>query len=160
MNTFLPFDDFQKCAEVLDYRRLGKQRVEAMQILNAIETGKGWINHPITKMWTGYENALKLYHDIMIKEWIKRGYRNTMKLYNIKSAQMPWWMGFEMLHLSHRASLSRKMPEHYAPQFGSIPQEYMERTYAWTNKMTYEQKRQVLENRITFSISEIAERLA
>ena len=36
MQTFLPYKSFTKSAQVLDYKRLGKQRVEAMQIFNAL----------------------------------------------------------------------------------------------------------------------------
>jgi hypothetical protein len=36
MQTFLPLPDFIESAKVLDYKRLGKQRVEAWQILKAI----------------------------------------------------------------------------------------------------------------------------
>jgi hypothetical protein len=59
VNTFLPFPQFTKSAQALDYKRLGKQRVEAWQILQALrgET-KGWTNHPATKMWRGHEKAL------------------------------------------------------------------------------------------------------
>ena len=39
MQTFLPHRSFSKSAETLDYRRLGKQRVEAKQILEAIRKG-------------------------------------------------------------------------------------------------------------------------
>ena len=39
MQTFLPYKSFEQSAQVLDWRRLGKQRVEGMQIINAI-TGK------------------------------------------------------------------------------------------------------------------------
>ena len=67
MQTFLPHESFEKSAQVLDWRRLGKQRVEGMQIINAI-TGKtrkdgkpykGWINHPCSVMWRDYAPALK-----------------------------------------------------------------------------------------------------
>ena len=37
MQTFLPYKSFEESAKVLDWRRLGKQRVEGMQIINAIE---------------------------------------------------------------------------------------------------------------------------
>jgi hypothetical protein len=37
VNTFLTDSDFRTSARNLDYRRLGKQRVEAIQILNLIE---------------------------------------------------------------------------------------------------------------------------
>ena len=35
MQTFLPHADFDRSAEVLDLRRLGKQRVEVIQIVRA-----------------------------------------------------------------------------------------------------------------------------
>ena len=42
MQTFLPYDDFVLSLDCLDYRRLGKQRVESMQLLNAMITTAGW----------------------------------------------------------------------------------------------------------------------
>ena len=68
MQTFLPYESFEKSAKVLDYRRLGKQRVEGMQIINAIENPnpQGWKNHPIVIMWTPYVTALKHYTNVMI----------------------------------------------------------------------------------------------
>ena len=69
MQTFLPVADFKASAKILDYKRLGKQRVEGMQLLNAMQPDydkKGWLNHPATVMWTGYENALKEYVNTMI----------------------------------------------------------------------------------------------
>ena len=66
MQTFLPYSDFIKCAQVLDYRRLNKQITEATQILKAIERKQGgWVNHPITKMWWNYSSCLKLYHHVL-----------------------------------------------------------------------------------------------
>ena len=68
MQTFLPYPNFKRTAKVLDYRRLGKQRVEGMQIINAIENPdpQGWKNHPIVIMWTPYVTALKHYTNVMI----------------------------------------------------------------------------------------------
>ena len=37
MQTFLPYPNFADSLDCLDYRRLGKQRVEAFQIINALE---------------------------------------------------------------------------------------------------------------------------
>ena len=37
MQTFLPYEDFTKTAQCLDYKRLGKQRVEAYQILRILK---------------------------------------------------------------------------------------------------------------------------
>ena len=54
MQTFLPYKSFRNSFESLDYKRLGKQRVEARQVLNILRDKtqtKGWRNHPITKMW-------------------------------------------------------------------------------------------------------------
>ena len=81
MQPFLPYESFEESASVLDWRRLGKQRVEGMQIINAINNPKkqGWQNHPATIMWTPYVNALKLYTNVIILEWIKRGYNNNME---------------------------------------------------------------------------------
>jgi hypothetical protein len=36
MQTFLPYPDFGATAAVLDARRLGKQRVETVQVLRAL----------------------------------------------------------------------------------------------------------------------------
>jgi hypothetical protein len=33
MQTFLPYASFEETAHILDYRRLGKQRVEGWQII-------------------------------------------------------------------------------------------------------------------------------
>ena len=48
MQTFMPSYDYAIVAEQLDYRRLGKQRVEAMQTYNQLTKGKGgYKHHPI-----------------------------------------------------------------------------------------------------------------
>lgn len=39
MQTFLPYPDFNESARVLDDKRLGKQRVECLQILNVLAIG-------------------------------------------------------------------------------------------------------------------------
>ena len=115
MQTFLPYSNFKKTAQVLDWRRLGKQRVEAMQIHNTIINNTGWKHHPIVKMWTPYLNALKLYHNIIILEWISRGYNNNMVLYDIYGTpNMPHWLGNEAFHSSHRSNLLRKDTEWYS----------------------------------------------
>lgn len=119
MQTFLPYSDFQRSAAALDYRRLGKQRVEAKQILTA---GGGWRNHPATKMWRGYEDALALYHNVMIEEWVLRGYRNTMPLIPHELwPTFPPWLGDGDFHRAHQSNLIRKDPAHYAPLFPGVP---------------------------------------
>ena len=97
MQTFLPYPDFVASVKALDYRRLGKQRVEAMQLVNS--TNKlaadpsakvGWANHPARTMWRGYLPDLP--DDI----------------------QMPDWIGDDRVHASHRSNLLRKDPSYYS----------------------------------------------
>lgn len=119
MQTFLPYADFRQSVKCLDYRRLGKQRVEAMQILKIVSgerTEGGWINHPAVLMWKCCPDALKLYLKICIEEWKRRGYNNTMDIpiiENEKDVKMPSWLGNEKLHASHRSNLLRKDPWYY-----------------------------------------------
>lgn len=115
MQTFLPYPDFTESAKVLDYRRLGKQRVEAYQIYRTLTgAGKGWENHPATKMWRGHENTLAFYFNIMCHEWICRGYKNTMTIIEPTGLfTMPSWFNNDALHASHRSNLLRKDPVWY-----------------------------------------------
>ena len=134
MQTFLPYPDFKKSAKSLDYRRLGKQRVEAKQIFLALyhkNLGQkyGWMHHPCVKMWDGHEFALLDYLDTMIQEWTGRGYKNTINVNELRmmavgSKDLPKWMGNKDFHKSHQSNLVRKLPEHYAQQFdvdGDLP---------------------------------------
>jgi|TARA_R110000765_G_scaffold411447_1_gene510572 hypothetical protein len=132
MQTFLPYKDFKKSFKCLDYRRLGKQRVESYQILNVLlerTSTKGWRNHPATKMWRGYENALKLYMNLCIDEWVARGYVNNMKREVILGeVKYPSWLGNNKFHVSHKSNLVRKFPEHYRKYFPNVGADL---PYAW-----------------------------
>jgi hypothetical protein len=140
----------------LDDKRLGKQRVEAFQIINIL-TGKrqGWKNHPAVLMWTGCVTALQLYCNAMIREWIARGKNNNMVLYdvavptaissgqedpapdnaNIANIPMPWWMGWQPFHDSHRASLLRKDPAFYGPKLTLANSLHANYGYIWPSKL-------------------------
>jgi hypothetical protein len=128
MQTFLPYPDYQLSAKSLDMRRLGKQRVEGMQILNSLVVGGGWANHPATKMWRGHEGALAEYTIAICDEWRKRGYQDSVrdKIIALKDAHPEWasthppWFGNREFHLSHQSALVRKDPEFYSPQFPGI----------------------------------------
>ena len=118
MQTFLPYSDYDRSAQVLDNRRLGKQRSEALTILRIIDNRtekRGWRTHPAVLMWKGYAEALKLYMNVCIKEWAARGFENRIPLERInhKRLVLPWWLGREELHSSHRANLLRKDPNFY-----------------------------------------------
>lgn len=132
MQTFIPYANFEKCAKVLDrgkHSRLNKQITEAEQIYNCIVKGTGWIHHPIVGMWRGYENALLYYRNVMLKEWYsiggnyKKGY-----IYPEGEIQMPWWLGIEEIHRSHRSMLIQKNPKWYKPLFSNTPDDL---PYIW-----------------------------
>jgi hypothetical protein len=123
MQTFLPYKSFTKSAEALDSKRLGKQRLEAKQILNVLlNDSTGWRNHPIVKMWRGYEPALNEYLRACIEEWKKRGYKNTMSPFPMRSKIVhPPWLGNRKFHLSHRSNLLRKNSGHYSQFHWHVP---------------------------------------
>ena len=130
MQTFLPYSDFARTASVLDRKRLGKQRVETLQIIQSlVDPTHGWRNHPAVKMWRGHALALLKYQFAICDQWTSYGYKDTcleksMQLFRehpelLREAQSPRWLGDAVLHLSHRSNLLRKAPDHYAPLFES-----------------------------------------
>lgn len=134
MQTFLPYESYEESARCLDRQRLGKQRVETLQILNTL-TGRstGWAQHPAVKMWRGYEYELAEYGIAICREWISRGYKDTClgKIQAIQDEivgdalgrvyERPWWLGFADLHKSHRAALLYKDFGHYQSYFDASP---------------------------------------
>jgi Pyrimidine dimer DNA glycosylase len=135
VNTFMPEPDIHRSAYVLDYRRLGKQRVEAKQILRALrgET-KGWVNHPAAKMWQGHEALLVRYGIACCWEWIERGYQDSMLSYfadltaDYDWDDPPWWFGDPDFHRSHQSNLVRKDPAHYRQFYPDVPDDL---PYLW-----------------------------
>jgi Pyrimidine dimer DNA glycosylase len=124
MQTFLPLPDYAQSAQVLDRQRLGKQRVECMQIYNAISRGGGWSRHPAVLMWKGHEGALLAYGAVVCQEWKRRGYQDKLHewfvsqaINSLDSLAQPEWFGDERLHSSHRSNLLRKDPTFYG-QYG------------------------------------------
>ena len=132
MQTFLPYSDFEMSARCLDRQRLGKQRVEAMQLLKALRDGGGWSNHPAVKMWQGSHNSLVDYGIAVCREWIRRGYKDTclakIEAYRDGPSTMPPWLGDRRLHDSHRSNLLRKNAAHYSANGWTVGPEL---PYAW-----------------------------
>jgi hypothetical protein len=78
VQTFLPYADFARTAEVLDRTRLGKQRVECIQIVRALTIPTyGWRHHPAALMWRGHLEALGAYSFAIVDEWTRRGHADT-----------------------------------------------------------------------------------
>ena len=134
MQTFLPYSDFRTSAEVLDRPRLGKQRVETLQLLKArLMCQEGWTNvpwsrHPACKMWEGYEYQLLLYGMEICREWRNRGYRDSVEAsllamaprFPVLDPTKPHWLGDEAFHLSHQSNLLRKNPDYYGVLWAGI----------------------------------------
>lgn len=135
MQTFLPYKEFRLSAKSLDRQRLGKQRVEVLQLLKALAgESKGWSNHPAALMWRGSERKLIEYGIVMCEEWKSRGYKDTctekIAAYAavFSGDEQPVWLGDENFHRSHQSNLIRKLPEHYEPQFAGVPADL---PYVW-----------------------------
>jgi hypothetical protein len=132
VQTFLPYPDLRASSQVLDDRRLGKQRVETFQILRALTwPAYAWKNHPAVRMWRGFLPALVDYGLENCREWTRRGYADTVAPQLLQWSggvpptgyQLPPWFGHEPLHLSHRSALLRKDPAFYRPLFDRLGHE-------------------------------------
>lgn len=123
MQTFVPYADMAKSALVLDRARLGKQRVETLQLIRCnLDESLGWKKHPAAKMWAQNINGLIAYGVAMCDAWILRGYKDTCREKMLTYGEpdvldVPFWWGDERVHSSHRANLLRKDIGHYS-QFG------------------------------------------
>jgi hypothetical protein len=138
MQTFLPYPCFVESARSLDYRRLGKQRVETWQIfLSLTQPEYGWKNHPAVKMWVNYDNALLEYGIKICDEWLLRGYRDTLRERFVAKLEerratghlvrYPWWLGRVDIHRSHQSNLIRKDAT-YGLLFPGVPDDL---PYVW-----------------------------
>lgn len=148
MQTFLPYPDFRASALVLDRRRLGKQRVEALQVLRGLTVpGYGWRRHPAVRMWAGYEEALVRYGLEVCAVWCEQGRQDSCATTLLAdfaafrpgvrtrdqarlaaAGELPPWLGDDAFHRSHRSALLRKDPDVYAPCFPGDPDDL---PYVW-----------------------------
>ncbi len=153
VQTFLPYPELERSAYVLDDRRLGKQRVECLQILHVLLglrwnlaegvieefTPRAWRSHPAVLMWVGHERTLLAYQRSVCATWVARGFNDTCydKSAGLVSAwsatggdgtATPPWLGDRSLHRSHQSNLVRKEPEIYRPHFPDVPDDL---PYVW-----------------------------
>lgn len=148
VQTFLPYPGFAESAAVLDARRLGKQRVETIQVLRALTVpGYGWRRHPAAAMWAGYEEALVRYGLVVCDEWCRAGRADTcattlvtelsavvgsaaVRTHTdlVAAGDLPPWIGDDAVHRSHQSALVRKDPAHYRPYFPDVADDL---AYVW-----------------------------
>ncbi|MFF3291040.1 MSMEG_6728 family protein [Streptomyces sp. NPDC003023] len=148
MQTFLPYADFTRSAAALDPRRLGKQRVEALQVLRGLTVpGYGWRRHPAVRMWVGYEEALVRYGLDVCGVWTAEGRSDTCAATLVNDflfwrpgvtvrsqdrlaadGDLPPWLGDTAFHRSHRSALVRKDPGFYRREFPGVPDDL---PYVW-----------------------------
>jgi hypothetical protein len=146
MQTFAPEGtDLDLGFRHTDYRRLGKQRVEAWQILNVLrgvdnegkpKDHKGWVHHPATLMWEGRIAALAHYGFRCCAEWKRRGYQDTMQERFRGVLDLHTYYGddptppkfLNEIMISHRSNLIRKDEEFYLPIWPDTPRDL---PYVW-----------------------------
>lgn len=147
MQTFLPYADFERTMAVLDRRRLGKQRVETIQIIRGLSRADyGWRHHPAVRMWSGCLEALGRYGLDCARAWVAAGYADTCAdtiradlaaagVTRVReqgelaaAGELPTWLGDPAFHRSHQSALLRKDPEHYGPLFPGVPDDL---PYIW-----------------------------
>ncbi|MDF2825447.1 MAG: hypothetical protein K0R68_2855 [Mycobacterium sp.] len=141
MQTFLPCPGFIESAQILDQKRLGKQRVETIQVLRGLTVpGYGWRRHPAVAMWAGYEEALVRYGLDVCAVWVETGRADTCAatlVADLRAAtgldtirtqselalagELPPWLGEPAFHRSHQSVLAGKDPAHYRPMFPDVP---------------------------------------
>jgi len=147
MQTFVPYSDFTASARALDAKRLGKQRVEVIQIVRALTVpGYAWSQHPAVLMWKGYEEALGRYGLTMCEVWVELGFGDTcaetiaadLAAFGIahirteaelaEADALPPWLFDPEVRQSHQSSLVRKEPEFYRRFFPDVPADI---EYVW-----------------------------
>jgi hypothetical protein len=137
MQTYVTDLNMRKNADNLDFRRLGQNRVEALDVLCLnLELSQyyrpayweflvqRYSNHPVVHMWKGHGAYLHFYTYYLLKKWRKLGYSNAKCWPKWKEISIlfphniayyggpPPWLTPEFVDM-HRAYLIRKDPGYY-----------------------------------------------
>jgi len=126
MQTFLPYSDFEKSANCLDDRRLGKQRVEGYQILKSLSIGPYQRFHK--DVWVSCDKntydslkSLKIkglvrktpwYNHPAVKMW--RGYEKMLATYTVTIC-------YEWRDRGFQDSVLAKLPHHFLQGYENKP---------------------------------------
>ena len=158
MQTFLTYECFTESAIILDWQRHNKQRSEANDIIgiltNFADTShstkqqaylvKRYSNHPAVRMWSDNVDALKVYFNVFIYEWVQAGYENNYSYFKTPMfVDMPEWLGDPRLHYSHRANLVRKDPDFYGFFWPDVDPAA---PYWWPVKLLDDSRQRVIDN--------------
>lgn len=122
MNTFLVSYNLSDNFKKIDEKRLFKQVLEAVQLLDGIVNNKkSWERHPARLMWKNNPGALFSYVKFAWEECKSRKIAVNSKLYlnaetlylskvgyNYTKEQFPSWWGREDIAASHRSRLRCK----------------------------------------------------
>lgn len=174
MQTFLLHENHQITARMLDYKRLGKQRLESTQLMDVllrkagllVDGKSGWDNHVAVGYWYRENDSLNFlpaliqYTDVMIAEWINRGYKNTIDTSKWKQIVAEnqdkfqlnpnaglWNEKIDLIIESHRARVLQKDTNYYMAKFLEfdipVPENWENMEYNWmrfTDKQVKELK--------------------
>lgn len=149
MQTFLPYPDFEESAKVLGDKRLNNQINENLILVRTLtgwykdhnKYGKGWPDHPVTKMWSNARMLLDRYAEACLREYCRRGHDTKLRYAKLMEAlywpqhkefKEHWsdhyrneysagWLGNDNLHKQYRSILIQKKPEEYRDKFPNTP---------------------------------------
>lgn len=151
MKTYLPYADFDKCAECFTTKRLTKQRHDAMEILyllsgrNHPTRGDRFMyNSPPKKVWQHCPLALCEYVLALCDEYEKRTGKpdpirsrceSRQRWFKDRGGPMsrmtnPTFLGSESMQRSHQAILARQDEQHYA-EYGFVRCPDDEKVFYW-----------------------------
>lgn len=128
---YMPYPDFQRSVEVLDYRRLNVMMISCFNLLSFYSKAHTSLAIPRYHgigmwAWFGYEKALLKLAETCEKEWLKRGYKTKFRsqwYHNSRwSSQpdVPDWLSDSEFCESQQAYLVKKNPELYRPLFPDV----------------------------------------
>jgi len=171
VNIFHPFGSAEESVSSLDNARLGKQRLEAKQIILNIEAAergekRGFTSHPASRAYEGHLNYLKYYYNLTLEEWARRGMKNTMAPFEVESpVEVPWFAECVPRMMADRAALIRKYPAWYLPIFGPVDPLYMELGYLWVSNLSPQVRRRLAEGEeseelVRLACAPLSERMA
>lgn len=148
MQTFITNYNFYKSAENLDVKRRMSQIYESIHILASlldmndklINPKRNIKNHPVAKLWEGYETWLFNYITCHIVIWINKSKKTikeiletiTIRNYSLLSIKIknhfptfidknyPYWITDKLIKI-HRSVLIQKKPDFYKKLWPGVP---------------------------------------